>query len=405
MESFKPNLALLIDFENVGADPRVDIAELVAAADARGRTLIKRAYADWARFEDRKKRLAEHGVDLIELPAHGKPRKNAADIRLVVDAMEIALSLSHIGGFVIASGDSDFIPMFAKLRELGKRVVVASVQDAMSALLEVHCDELLALTRQEPVPNVAATPKPAAVRATQAKSAPAKSTAPKPAQPKSGQPKPKRQGAAAATAALPRKAKALLHRALAEIAAANAVAQSSRIKVTMRRLDPGFDEAKLGFKRFSDFLKAAAGADATLELKMDSGRTDYVLISVGQSGERTSKPKQATGDVAEPAPDTAVKVKSMPTYGPDQGVIATMAYAMLADGPMQCSHLARALKQQHFADDHDVSAFGLYGRIGRLIKSGALCELLVDRRSVVSLPEAQQASNSRYIQTHRVICG
>jgi hypothetical protein len=319
--------------------------------------------------------------------------------------MEIALSLSHIGGFVIASGDSDFIPMFAKLRELGKRVVVASVQDAMSALLAVHCDELLALTRREPVPNVAATPKPAAVGAPQAKSAPAKSAAPKPAQPKSGKPKPKPkpQGAAAATAALPRKAKALLHRALAEIAAANAVAQSSRIKVTMRRLDPGFDEAKLGFKRFSDFLKAAAGADATLELKMDSGRTDYVLISAGQSRERTSKPKQATGDVAERAQDTEVKVKSMPTYGPDQGVIATMAYAMLADGPMQCSHLARALKQQHFADDNDVSVSGLYGRISKLIKWGALCELLIDRRSVVSLPEAQQVSNSRYIQMHRAI--
>lgn len=76
-----------IDFENVGAAPRVDIAELVAAADARGRTLIKRAYADWARFDDRKKGLAEHGVDLIELPAHGKPRKNAADMSASVGCL------------------------------------------------------------------------------------------------------------------------------------------------------------------------------------------------------------------------------------------------------------------------------------------------------------------------------
>ena len=72
---------------------------------------------------------------------------------------------------------------------------------------------------------------------------------------------------------------------------------------------------------------------------------------------------------------------------------------------MQCSHLAQALKQQHFADDKDVSVSGLSGRIGKLIKWGALCELLVDQRSVVSLPEAQQVSNSRYIKMHRVICG
>ena len=82
-----------------------------------------------------------------------------------------------------------------------------------------------------------------------------------------------------------------------------------------------------------------------------------------------------------------------------------MAYAMLADGPMQCSHLARAIKQQHFADDKGVSVSGLYGRIGKLIKWGALSELLIDQRSVVSLPEAQQTSNSHYIKMHRVIRG
>lgn len=163
----------------------------------------------------------------------------------------------------------------------------------------------------------------------------------------------------------------------------------------MRRLEPGFDEAKLGFKRFSDFLKAAANTDAALKLSMDDKLTDYVLIPRSQPGKPKTAQKPEEARATDRSPDAAVKRIARPTYGADQGKVATLVCPILAEGPMQRSHLAQALKKRHFADDTDVSVSGLYLLIGKLIQSGALCAQLSDRRSIVSLPGSQQASDSR----------
>jgi hypothetical protein len=373
MEPARPNLALLIDFENVGADPRLDIGGLLAAAGARGRPLIKRAYADWGRFAARKPELAALGIELIELPAHGKPRKNAADIRLVVDAVEIALSLPHIHGFVIATGDSDFTPLLVKLREHGKRVIIASVEATMSGLLAVHADELL---RVAPLQPAAPTPAP------EPKATPKAQTKPKTA------PQPTPTQAAAAATKVPGTAMRLLHRALAMLAAKGNGAQSSRIKVTMRQIETGFDESRLGFKRFSDFLKAAVATDASLSLRMDPGCSDYVLSAKGRP------PVAPESEAAAAMPATRVpRPGPRPRLEPEEAVLAPLSSALLANGAMSRSDLALALKERHFGADDGVSISGLYMRIGKLVKAGTLRQHSVDQHMILTLPEASAAAD------------
>lgn len=145
METPRENLALFIDFENFGSSQTLNLDQLTSALHSRGRLLIKRAYADWGRFSAYKHDFLNHAIDLTELPAHGKKGKNSADIKLVVDALEVALTMGHVDTFVVASGDSDYTPLFSKLREYGRTVIVAGIRGKINPLLESHCDETLYL--------------------------------------------------------------------------------------------------------------------------------------------------------------------------------------------------------------------------------------------------------------------
>lgn len=143
-------LALYLDFENLALGARDNLPvpfDLRPVADAlaeRGRVVVRRAYADWSYFENERRQLARQQVELIEIPQKlGGSRKNAADIKLAVDALELAFTRDFVDTFVVGTGDSDFTPLVHKLRELDKRVIGFGVRASTSKLLPPACDEFL----------------------------------------------------------------------------------------------------------------------------------------------------------------------------------------------------------------------------------------------------------------------
>ncbi|UCG74737.1 MAG: NYN domain-containing protein, partial [Gemmatimonadota bacterium] len=139
------NAALLIDFDNVTMAIRSNLAaELGKLLDSdiiRGKVSIQRAYADWRRYPQYVVPLSEASIDLIFAPAYGSTKKNATDIRLAIDALEIVFTRPEIGTFILLSGDSDFSSMVLKLKEYGKYVIGVGLQESASDLLVQNCDE------------------------------------------------------------------------------------------------------------------------------------------------------------------------------------------------------------------------------------------------------------------------
>src|SRR5213596_2259949 len=141
-------LAVFIDFENLalgiqGRRDRFDIARVLERLVEKGKIVAKKAYADWGRFQPYTSPLHEAAIELIEIPRRGQTGKNSADIRLCVDAMDLAYSKDHIDTFVVVSGDSDFSPLVSKLKELGKHVIGLGMQPSTSDLLRDNCDEFI----------------------------------------------------------------------------------------------------------------------------------------------------------------------------------------------------------------------------------------------------------------------
>jgi len=143
-------IGLFIDYENLAIGARDDLGiqfDFKPVADAlaeRGRVVVRRAYADWASFEKDRQMLADNQVELIEIPQRrGRVRKNAADIKMAVDAVELAFERDYVTAFVICTGDSDFTPLVQKLRELNKRVIGVGLKASTSAMLPPACDEFL----------------------------------------------------------------------------------------------------------------------------------------------------------------------------------------------------------------------------------------------------------------------
>ncbi len=149
MANEEARIALFIDFENLalGAKDRggeLDVGVIMDALSERGRLVVRRAYADWNLFAEYRQQLVGQRVEMIEVPQRtGFVRKNAADIKLAVDALELAFERDYITTFVIASGDSDFTPLVLKLRELNKQVIGLGVEGSTSDLLPGACDEFL----------------------------------------------------------------------------------------------------------------------------------------------------------------------------------------------------------------------------------------------------------------------
>src|SRR6185295_16745771 len=150
-------IALFLDYENLAIGARevmggavLDFRPIADAIAERGRVVVRRAYADWSSFEADRRVLTRNHVELIEIPQRmGAVRKNAADIKMAVDAIELCFERDYITTFVLGTGDSDFTPLVHKLRELNRRVIGLGVEASTSAMLPPACDEFLFYERLE----------------------------------------------------------------------------------------------------------------------------------------------------------------------------------------------------------------------------------------------------------------
>jgi uncharacterized protein (TIGR00288 family) len=243
------SLAIFIDFENLalgfqGRRDRFEIARVLERLVEKGKIVAKKAYADWSRFGTYTGSLHEAAIELTEIPRRGQTGKNSADIRLCVDAMDLAYSKEHINTFVVVSGDSDFSPLVSKLKELGKHVIGLGMQESTSDLLRDNCDEFIYY--EDLGQNSALTPH---------------------ISPQLPETK--------------RKAFALLLESLLALRRENKeVLWSSMVKDTMKRKKPSFNEAYHSYRTFSELLEDAQ-KEGLLELETDKRSRTYVVTRFG----------------------------------------------------------------------------------------------------------------------------
>jgi uncharacterized protein (TIGR00288 family) len=262
------SLAIFIDFENLalgfhGRRERFDVNRVLERLVEKGKIVAKKAYADWSRFAPYTAPLHEAAIELIEIPRRGQTGKNSADIRLCVDAMDLAYSKDHIDTFVVVSGDSDFSPLVSKLKELGKHVIGLGMQESTSDLLRDNCDEFI---YYEDLGQTPALAPPIDSRLPENK----------------------------------RKAFALLMESLVALRRENKeVLWSSMIKDTMKRKKPSFNESYHGYRSFSELLEDAQ-KEGLLELDTDKRSRTYVVTRFGAE----------MGSPAEGGADLAAKKKS-----------------------------------------------------------------------------------------------
>jgi uncharacterized protein (TIGR00288 family) len=144
-----PNIAIFCDYENVAIGARdakydaFDISLVLSRLLAKGKIVVKKAYSDWDRYKSSRRALHEAGFELIEIPHVSYSGKNSADIRLVVDALDLCYTKGHVQVFAVVSGDSDFSPLVSKLRENAKTVIGVGVKNSSSDLLIENCDEFI----------------------------------------------------------------------------------------------------------------------------------------------------------------------------------------------------------------------------------------------------------------------
>ncbi len=273
MSTPERRIALFLDFENLvthtGISPTsFDLQLLLGPLQKKGRVLVMRAYADWSRFREAALGLHDAGVELMEVPPSSRAGKNSADIRLVIDAMEVCHARPHIDTFAIASGDSDFCPLATKLRENDRWVIGIAVKQAASPFLMKVCDEFIMLrtrvSKASEKAEAAAAAVPAASAAPVAvgepvvsKPAPAKSTSSRSARP-----------APAIPPAVQEAVVALLKLGPSKV-------NPSAVKSAILRHDPAFSEKKAGFSTFAKLLVALE--DAHLLRREQHGRQWYVL--------------------------------------------------------------------------------------------------------------------------------
>lgn len=262
------NIAVFCDFENLarGAQEaqyaRFDIQKILERLLLKGRIVVKKAYCNWSRYGEFKIAMHEAAFELIDIPPTGKAGKNSADIRLVVEAMDLCYTKGHVDTFVIISGDSDFQPLVNKLKENRKVVIGVGISKSTSPLLVSSCDEFIYyddLVRAEEQRKKSAEPMVKAPRAKQKKPAGNSTAAPK---------EDRRD------LALDLLMKTL--DALVEERGEDAKIYGSALKGTIKRRDPGFDERYFGFRTFSDLLEAAQSR-GLLKLERDEKSGGYIL--------------------------------------------------------------------------------------------------------------------------------
>ena len=237
MADEEERIALFVDFENlaIGARDRggdLDMSVVMDALSERGRVVVRRAYADWTLFQSHRQGVVAQRIEMIEITQRlGINKKNAADIKMAVDAIELAFQRDFITTFVVASGDSDFTPLVSKLRELNRRVIGIGVEGSTSELLPGACDEFLFYER---LLGAGEPPKPARA--------------------------PARRGGAAATSGETSGDLAEVSRQVTQTLrglkrSMDGPVISSMIKRAILRKDPTFSEGDYGFRTWGELLR------------------------------------------------------------------------------------------------------------------------------------------------------
>jgi uncharacterized protein (TIGR00288 family) len=258
MSNEEDRIALFLDFENLALGARdrgepLDVNVIMDALSERGRIIIRRAYADWNLFSEHRQQLALGRIEMIEIPQRtGMVRKNAADIKLAVDTLELAFERSFITTFVIGSGDSDFTPLVLKLRELNKRVIGVGVEGSTSELLPGACDEFLFYGRLLGSGKVAPTRKP------------------KKEQPQNN------ESAEEDASDLVQVARLVTRTVAGLQGSTNGPVLSSMVKRVILRKDPTFSESDFGFRTWGELMQHLQRTKV-VELKSGSAEGDPVV--------------------------------------------------------------------------------------------------------------------------------
>jgi uncharacterized protein (TIGR00288 family) len=264
------NLALFCDFENIALGARdakyasFDIQPVLQKLLLKGSIVVKKAYCDWDRYKEFKPTMHEAAFELIEIPHVRQSGKNSADIRMVVDALDLCYTKEHIDTFVIISGDSDFSPLVSKLRENAKTVIGVGVKSSTSDLLMSNCDEFIFYD------DLVVKREPARRR---------RRRAPGTKVQKDSKAEDK---ASAASDDRAREAIDLVRETIEALYAERgdrAKLWGSMVKQTLKRRQPSFNESFYGFGSFNDLLEEAQ-ARGQLELEMDQKSGGYVIRSV-----------------------------------------------------------------------------------------------------------------------------
>jgi uncharacterized protein (TIGR00288 family) len=249
------SLAVFCDFENVALGVReakyaqFDMEKVLERLLAKGSIVVKKAYCDWERYKEFKAAMHAAAFELIEIPHVRQSGKNSADIRMVVDALDLCYTKSHVDTFVIVSGDSDFSPLVSKLRENAKTVIGVGVKNSSSDLLISNCDEFIYyddLVRQDEQKRRAAKKR--------RESAPTGED--------------KRQEAIDLMLGT-------LEALMAERGAEERI-WGSMVKQALKRRNPGFNESYYGFRAFSDLLEEAE-KKGLIQLEPDEKSGGYVI--------------------------------------------------------------------------------------------------------------------------------
>ena len=250
------SMALFCDFENIALGVRdakyaqFDIDKVLERLLLKGSIVVKKAYCDWARYKEFKAPMHEASFELIEIPHLRQSGKNSADIRMVVDALDLCYTKSHVDTFVIISGDSDFSPLVSKLRENNKRVIGVGVKAATSDLLAANCDEFIFyddLVRELEAKKKRSARKAPARPAADARKAIEPKNEEKPAEEK---PEPSKR----------EEAIDLVVETVEALVAERGEEEKiwgSMVKQTLKRRKPGFSESYYGYRSFGELLEDA----------------------------------------------------------------------------------------------------------------------------------------------------
>lgn len=284
MDPEEERIALFLDFENLAIGARdhlrgtkFDLRPVLDALAERGRVIARKAYADWSYFDEDRRRLTRHQVELVEIPQKmGASRKNAADLKLTVDALEMAFEREFVTTFVIGTGDSDFTPLVHKLRELNKRVIGVGIEGSTSAMLPPACDEFLFYEALEGVDV------PAARRRRGRGSGGERAKAERPEEPTDGEELTEDE---VPTDRSVEQVEALIAQTVAglERSSAGAVLASS-VKRALLRKDPTFSEADYGFRAFGELLRHLADRNV-VEISQGTAKGDPEVSLPAHGGE------------------------------------------------------------------------------------------------------------------------